>query len=1367
MKKKLRLMMTMLLLAVMGSVWATEETINLSQQGYSNGQGVSSTQGTVVTLTYNQGGSSTPPAYYDTGTGVRVYAGGNMAVTADGNTITKVVVTYTKNNSPTISFSSPGINTSSSSDSPATWEGSATEVFFNVTNKGHARIQSVAVTYNSGGGQTVETVATPTFSPAAGTYYDAQNVTISCTTVGATIYYTTDESTPTTSSAVYTSAIPVSTTTTIKAIAVKDGMNNSSVAMATYTIQVSGPMVTYEKITSTDDLTDGNYLIVYEEGSLAFDGSLSTLDVAGNTVGVVMNNGIIEIDKAIYFTIDVTQHTIKSASGKYIGRTSDSNGIHENASTVYTNTISFDNDGNAVIIGSGGAYLRYNNASGNLRFRYYNSGNYTGQRSIALFKEKTSALVALPQFTPARGTYNEPQSVAITTATEGAIIYYTTDGTDPTPSSTQYDGTISVGKSMIIKAIAVKDGETSNVATAEYVLKVSTPTFSLAEGTYRGEQSVTISSATPDVIIYYTTDGTDPTTNSTPYTGAISVTETTTIKAIAVFGEMDNSEVATATYTIKEPLSGDVFVKATSESDLEDGLEIIIVNDTYSKVMGEQRENNFGAVSIEIDKTVTPYEAALEDDATTILTLEGQADEWYFKDENGNYLYTASTSSNALHTKNYKDNYTKATISFSGDNSDAVITFQGIASRNIVRYNNGNNALFSCYSSGQEPVQIYYRAPQQTIAKPTITPATETYTEPQTVTITNNAEGTTVYYTVDGTTPTSESTKYTTPFQLGKNGTYVVKAISIGEDGQSRVSTSTITINITVEAPVFTEADGTTFDEPYTIHLTAAEGTIYYTTGGSLPIDEDGNLTSSAIAYNASTGIKDLSNAVTINAVAIDQWGNVSIVSTASYKYIGEVTLPYYENFDEGLGNFTTHPTSTGDKDVKWEFRPNDSEADIAIYGEARKYAYISGGTSASSGAHGYPQYIGKDYLISPVIDLTSVTNATLNFIHAGHHFGTGVDSESNNNLAAKKASCKLFVRDVTNGVPTSVSTGWDDLTEMITNWFAQTVNSQTSGGQYPRINSGDIDLTSYKGKKVQVAFYFETDANRGGMWNVLKFAVTGTQQQETVNYETVNMSTDGYITYVVKNDIDWEKTLAMKNNVHGFKVIQFTERANNENGTTVLVEFGFNEEMSVDPEYALNEEQQKPLWSEKIIPAETPIILKGNKGENLLVIAKNDDVIPAVKGNLLKPSYGDVTASDAQTLYVLQKTSNWIESNPYENYLFYVLGKGSNGQYRTVPNRKAYLNAKDASEEVIYHLIPDPNITNPGMQQHVAPFLILTRVETSPMVSDDAGIVDGINAVDYNNRLNDNMFYSISGVKVNNPSKGIYILNGKKILVK
>lgn len=88
------------------------------------------------------------------------------------------------------------------------------------------------------------TVQTPTFSPAAGEYTSIQNVTIACATDGATIYYTTDGNAPTTSSTEYTSAIEVAETKTIKAIAVKEGMNDSEIATAAYTINLPVPTIT-------------------------------------------------------------------------------------------------------------------------------------------------------------------------------------------------------------------------------------------------------------------------------------------------------------------------------------------------------------------------------------------------------------------------------------------------------------------------------------------------------------------------------------------------------------------------------------------------------------------------------------------------------------------------------------------------------------------------------------------------------------------------------------------------------------------------------------------------------------------------------------------------------------------------------------------------------------------------------------------------------------------------------------------------------------------------------------------------------------------------------------------------------------------
>ena len=101
---------------------------------------------------------------------------------------------------------------------------------FESTTTNNVRLDDIVLTGNK-----ASSVATPIFTPAEGTYTSTQSVTITCATAGSTIYYTTNGSTPTSSSTKYTGAIPVSSTKTIKAIAIK-GSDTSPVASATYTI---------------------------------------------------------------------------------------------------------------------------------------------------------------------------------------------------------------------------------------------------------------------------------------------------------------------------------------------------------------------------------------------------------------------------------------------------------------------------------------------------------------------------------------------------------------------------------------------------------------------------------------------------------------------------------------------------------------------------------------------------------------------------------------------------------------------------------------------------------------------------------------------------------------------------------------------------------------------------------------------------------------------------------------------------------------------------------------------------------------------------------------------------------------------------
>jgi alpha-L-arabinofuranosidase len=163
--------------------------------------------------------------------------------------------------------------------------------------------------------------------------------------------------------------------------------------------------------------------------------------------------------------------------------------------------------------------------------------------------------VTAPLFSVPGGAYTGPQSVAISTPTASASIFYTVDGSTPTVSSNAYKGPIAVNSSSTLRAFAIASGASnSSVSSATYAITPPTataaPVFSVSSGTYTKQQSVTVSDKTSGAVIYYTINGSAPTASSTVYSAAITVSTTSTLKAIAIVKGGSSSPVTSATYTM-------------------------------------------------------------------------------------------------------------------------------------------------------------------------------------------------------------------------------------------------------------------------------------------------------------------------------------------------------------------------------------------------------------------------------------------------------------------------------------------------------------------------------------------------------------------------------------------------------------------------------------------------------------------------------------------------------------------------------------------------------------------------------------------------------------------------------------------------
>ena len=241
---------------------------------------------------------------------------------------------------------------------------------------------------------------------------------------------------------------------------------------------------TFTRITSTGQLEAGKrYIIVCEEQSGAMGGIYNNNYRSIVTSGITLNNGTATVENES----DVSIFTLGGSTSSWTFN--DGSYYLANNSSSQLNSVTSATDNNAkwsiAFNGNNATITNKQNVSHKI---FYNSGsNYsnfnasTSGTAVQLYVEDNGGsvfptTVATPTFSPAGGTYSVAQTVTITTTTSGATIYYTTDGIIPTTNSTHYTAAITVNTTTTIKAIAVKDGVSSAVATATFTINSGSTT---------------------------------------------------------------------------------------------------------------------------------------------------------------------------------------------------------------------------------------------------------------------------------------------------------------------------------------------------------------------------------------------------------------------------------------------------------------------------------------------------------------------------------------------------------------------------------------------------------------------------------------------------------------------------------------------------------------------------------------------------------------------------------------------------------------------------------------------------------------------------------------------------------------------------
>ena len=476
-------------------------------------------------------------------------------------------------------------------------------------------------------------------------------------------------------------------------------MKKFTLFLSALLISMVSMAASYVKVTAAPADWSGEYLLVYEGETTTH--VWTGVDAANGNVEATATDGTISGTDFVTITVTPMEggYSIKvnggANDGKYISGKSGDNKLNFGANAAL-NTLAYE-DGSVKIV-SNTSVMRFNSAKDNMRFRYFKSSSYTGQKVVQLYKNTDGTSPEEPENPDTPDTPEEPETPTEPEQPEGVITCAEAvaicQETGENATSEQY--TIRGYVTEIKTAYSSQHGNISfwmaDTKDGGKVLQ----TYRV-EPTKAGEENVKVGDyveVVGNLVNYY---------GNTP---EVAQGGTYTILEAAEGGEdpvdPDQPGDDDDDEEDKPTTSGDVFVLVTDVADLQIGNQVVIAaSESDLALSTTQNKNNRGQVAI----TKKGNTIIINDDVQVLTLEEGNIDGKFAFYTGEGYLYAASSSSNHLKTQEELSDNSSWQITIT--DGVASVVAQGESTHNVMQYNQ-SSSLFSCYASAsQKPIAIY------------------------------------------------------------------------------------------------------------------------------------------------------------------------------------------------------------------------------------------------------------------------------------------------------------------------------------------------------------------------------------------------------------------------------------------------------------------------------------------------------------------------------------------------------------------------------------------------------------------------------------------------------------------------------------